>query len=47
MNETIIENGIDCPEESHFLIVNIIQKTKNKNIEIEKKNINLKKREII
>lgn len=37
MNETIIENGIDCPEESHFLIVNIIQKTKNKNIEIEKK----------
>ena len=36
IHDSIVYNNIECPEESHFLIVDIIQKTNNKNIENEK-----------
>ncbi len=36
IHDSIVYNSIECPEESHFLIVDIIHKTNNKNIENEK-----------
>ncbi len=36
IHDSSVYNNIECPEESHFLIVDIIHKTNNKNIENEK-----------